>query len=57
MKNTSFLVKLFNNFICKDTGDVIITFHNILPSDFQWFKNIIDLIDSKFEIMDPADIF
>lgn len=56
MKNSSFLVRLFNKFINEDFRDTIITFHNILPSDFEWFKNTINLIENKFEIMDPAQI-
>ena len=57
MKNTNLFVKLLNNFKAKDSRDTIITFHNILPSDFGWFKNTIDLIENKFEIMNPNDIY
>lgn len=57
MRNSSFLVRLFNKLIEKDFRDTVVTFHNILPSDFEWFNNTINLIEKKFEIMNPLDIF
>ena len=57
MKNSNLIVRLFNNLIPKDNRDVAITFHNIIPDDVKWFRNIINFIEQKFEIMDPKDIF
>ena len=57
MKNSNSIVRLLNNLKAKDSRDVVITFHNIIPDDFEWFKNTINFIEQKFEIMDPKDIF
>ena len=57
MKNSNLIVRLLNNLKPKDNRDVVITFHNIIPDDFEWFKNSINFIEKKFEIMDPKDIF
>tara|TARA_X000000368_G_scaffold417141_1_gene412721 strand:+ start:120 stop:935 length:816 start_codon:yes stop_codon:yes gene_type:complete len=57
MKNSNLIVRLFNNLKTKDNRDVVITFHNIMPDDFEWFENTINFIQQKFEIMAPKDIF
>lgn len=57
MKNSNLIVRLLNNLKAKDSRDVVITFHNITPVDFEWFKNTINFIEQKFEIMDPKDLF
>ena len=57
MKNTDSIVRYLNKVKSKDSKDVVITFHNVIPEDFDWFKNTINMITQKFEVIDPKDIF
>ena len=36
MKNLSFSVKIFNKVKVKNSRVALVTFHNILTSDFEW---------------------
>ena len=55
MKNSNLIVKLFNNLKTKDSRDVVITFHNIMPDDFELKEEDIWPLDERPDTEEDAN--